>query len=222
VCKSGSSLKRCGRCKSVFFCSVECQRAGWPVHKLVCRESPLLSQTQLELLHRQGWCIIKNTSGVTCNEFVASWASFFSEASATKNRFRHVMNGTWSGYMTPSEYHETFEFARDRGPCPSHQKERTEKFFFWLEASATQCLREMLEFVSKSSFSWTNWKFTPTSTLRVLHYDRVGLASSAVLDSTFPCHTDSSFVTLAPKSSMAALESCGEKFFIVVLLKRKK
>ena len=29
-------LKRCGRCKSVSYCSVECQRADWPGHKSSC------------------------------------------------------------------------------------------------------------------------------------------------------------------------------------------
>lgn len=29
-------LKKCGKCKSVLYCSAECQKKDWPVHKLAC------------------------------------------------------------------------------------------------------------------------------------------------------------------------------------------
>lgn len=29
-------LKRCSACKEVYYCSVECQRADWALHKKVC------------------------------------------------------------------------------------------------------------------------------------------------------------------------------------------
>ena len=34
--KKGSNLKRCGRCKAISYCSMECQRTDWPNHKLEC------------------------------------------------------------------------------------------------------------------------------------------------------------------------------------------
>lgn len=30
-------VRKCGRCKVVFYCSVECQRDHWPEHKKICR-----------------------------------------------------------------------------------------------------------------------------------------------------------------------------------------
>jgi hypothetical protein len=30
------NLKRCGRCRTVVYCSVECQRSNWAQHKKVC------------------------------------------------------------------------------------------------------------------------------------------------------------------------------------------
>ena len=34
--KEETEMKRCGRCKVVFYCSVQCQRNDWPNHKLIC------------------------------------------------------------------------------------------------------------------------------------------------------------------------------------------
>ncbi|KAL4829022.1 hypothetical protein H8958_019859 [Nasalis larvatus] len=33
-------LSKCGRCKQAFYCNVECQKEGWPMHKLEC--SPMV------------------------------------------------------------------------------------------------------------------------------------------------------------------------------------
>ena len=35
---SGSKLRNCGRCRAVGYCSSECQKEHWPVHKSVYRE----------------------------------------------------------------------------------------------------------------------------------------------------------------------------------------
>lgn len=36
-CGAKSPPHRCGRCRAAFFCSAECQRKAWPVHKHECR-----------------------------------------------------------------------------------------------------------------------------------------------------------------------------------------
>jgi len=35
-CDNRDSHKRCSKCRSVYFCSIECQKKAWPVHKLHC------------------------------------------------------------------------------------------------------------------------------------------------------------------------------------------
>jgi len=35
--KNKSNMKRCGRCKKAWYCSVECQRKDWSIHKLECK-----------------------------------------------------------------------------------------------------------------------------------------------------------------------------------------
>ncbi len=37
--KISENLKRCSRCRSIFYCSVECQRGHWTEHKNVCKSS---------------------------------------------------------------------------------------------------------------------------------------------------------------------------------------
>jgi hypothetical protein len=36
-CLKETSLKRCSRCKSIGYCSVDCQRADWMTHREICQ-----------------------------------------------------------------------------------------------------------------------------------------------------------------------------------------
>ena len=35
-CGNKTATKKCGKCKSVYFCNVECQRAAWKIHSKHC------------------------------------------------------------------------------------------------------------------------------------------------------------------------------------------
>lgn len=36
--RDGVKLKRCGKCKNVFYCGADCQRADWKAHSFHCRK----------------------------------------------------------------------------------------------------------------------------------------------------------------------------------------
>ena len=39
ACSSTDTLKKCGRCKAVSYCSPQCQKTDWKSHKMTCRSS---------------------------------------------------------------------------------------------------------------------------------------------------------------------------------------
>ncbi|KYO32494.1 putative MSS51-like protein, mitochondrial [Alligator mississippiensis] len=41
------NLRRCKRCQNVYYCSPECQRANWPVHKKFCKKLKLVALDRL-------------------------------------------------------------------------------------------------------------------------------------------------------------------------------
>ena len=49
VCdKSDSPLKKCSQCSSVFYCSVDCQKADWKSHKSNCINAEVYIKKQME------------------------------------------------------------------------------------------------------------------------------------------------------------------------------
>jgi MYND finger len=44
------------RCKADKYCSVECQKAAWPTHKLLCKQAPGVRKVQQEK-DFSNWCI---------------------------------------------------------------------------------------------------------------------------------------------------------------------
>jgi len=54
ICKVFSTTKACARCKTIYFCSAECQKSAWKKHKKTCKAptSPPTSQADLRTLHK--------------------------------------------------------------------------------------------------------------------------------------------------------------------------
>ncbi len=45
VCQQTQNTKKCGRCKAVAYCGLDCQRKHWPQHKRLCKPSKLICST---------------------------------------------------------------------------------------------------------------------------------------------------------------------------------
>ncbi len=176
----------------------------------------MLGADEMEQLHRHGWCRMRLPQGLR-SPFVAAWSAFFARESAYKNTFRTPsLRGT---YMTPHPgLHEAFEYKQSSNVdpsfrCPAECASSTRAMFEWCEGAALRVLRQLLEHVAArgdqrgAAWRWKTTDYEPDSTLRVLHYDRVTPAVRLEeLTKAFPDHTDSSLVTIAPRSTMAALE----------------
>lgn len=46
--KDGVKLKRCGKCKNVFYCSAECQKKDWSDHSYQCRKPDVVLRKEAE------------------------------------------------------------------------------------------------------------------------------------------------------------------------------
>lgn len=139
-----------------------------------------------------------------------AWRAFFGKGQKYKDTYRTVsLKGT---YMTPFPgVHEAFEHKhvnRDANfRCPPECEAETEAVFEWCQTTAMRLLRLMLEHRSAAGWKWTESDYKPESTLRILHYDGANPRNDASkLEDAWPEHTDSSLVTIAPRSSMPALE----------------
>merc|ERR1712194_494815 len=60
--------QRCGRCRMVYYCDVECQKRAWERHSLNCRAPPMPSQVERELEARECPICMENLGILKCLE----------------------------------------------------------------------------------------------------------------------------------------------------------
>ncbi|XP_004615468.1 putative protein MSS51 homolog, mitochondrial [Sorex araneus] len=73
------TLRRCTRCRNVYYCGPECQRSDWPTHRRVCQELSLVAVDRLvEWLLVRGDFVLPSGPWPCLSEVVQDWDSWFS------------------------------------------------------------------------------------------------------------------------------------------------
>lgn len=58
--KRGVNLRRCGRCKCVWYCGPECQKRNWEIHRNVCRPHEIADEIEKHDPRYAEWIRTKN------------------------------------------------------------------------------------------------------------------------------------------------------------------
>lgn len=103
--KTEEHLRRCSRCKRVFYCSKECQQKDWPSHKPTCQlpkseNEELSEQERMLKLHHQEFRSIISKYGLDKGRKAEEISSYLTDA-RTKEK------------VSPEEFGEQFGMSSD-------------------------------------------------------------------------------------------------------------
>lgn len=169
--------------------------------------TPEGSDALLDSLRSRGFAIfqLESSQAPTLTSFQRASRAFFRQSEAFKNQFR---TPELHGYLTPAPgAHELFEIRKYEASTAFKIPEEIRAE--WLAGY------QLLETVARQVLAAASQRLTSSdcfldlldaSTLRILHYDRIPSGPASLVQGLFPTHADSSFLTVTPLSSFAALQ----------------
>lgn len=167
--------------------------------------SPTAIATLCDGFHRDGLVKIVELGAIANDvwRFYRDCRGFFRRPTVEKLEFQ---TGTAQGYLR-AKSHETFEVKKHRRApnfrIPEEMEGRYAKVYDVFEVIARTCFKAIsIRMTGDERFL----KFLDDSTFRILFYDGVYHGPEELIQRAFADHTDSSFLTVVPKSTTPALD----------------
>ncbi|XP_077305658.1 putative protein MSS51 homolog, mitochondrial [Lithobates pipiens] len=94
------SMRRCKRCQNVYYCSSECHRENWPMHKKFCRKLKLAAIDRL-----MEWLIFTGDIPFTTSPWTKSianvntWDDWFSMQENLEEKIANIIMGRYMGIL---------------------------------------------------------------------------------------------------------------------------
>lgn len=164
-------------------------------------------EKHIQEIHVQGYSLIDLDDELVQNvfQFYDCAGRFFNQPMAYKDQFR---TPSLQGYLTPYPgLHELFEFKKSNVDPQFQVPPQFEPCVWVVYDNLFEICKQILKVISiqlTGGETFLDW--LDNSTFRVLHYDQVKKAPCEVVEQFIPPHNDSSLLTIAPKSTAAALE----------------
>ncbi|KAG9466415.1 hypothetical protein GDO78_016678 [Eleutherodactylus coqui] len=94
------AMRRCKRCQNIYYCSSECQRENWPIHKKFCRKLKVAAIDRLvEWLIFTGDIPFPTSPWTTSITNIKTWEDWFAMQESLEVKLDAIMAGRYMGIL---------------------------------------------------------------------------------------------------------------------------